>query len=630
MSTLCLSCDHCGAPLPVEAGKEYYVCRSCKSRLILDRNESVYFTKSLQQIDESTRRAAERIALLQLFYKLIREDLRYCAESFKLTEDGLTPWELHSGPAYWVWNYSRGIPQILTGLIMVVLNLSVEWPTVEMIANYERLPGMPFGLVQIACLLVSGFVVVHGAKRFSDELARPARIRVYDRYHDSVTRRLLLEYKLDRADREEEIGRSTGRTDSHSDSLVKRPCTQCGAALEIPAETSYVTCRGCRSNLCVRASSAAGQDATRGARQYRRLDRGLDEIEESAVWDLYDEREARLQTAGVLRFLAKKDVSLARAIVPFVVWTSLAIVSCLFLETQAGRILATVATYMFFRGLFDPMRAVILSWGSTRRHDLRDDPSWRADRVDSERRLKAGVLSLLSREEADFLEDAQVPQLMQEEDPRILRTLLDTIDSKLGPRPREITEAPNGESFRIRRVVKWYRRDGMRRYYKQVGDAIVEGALVWGVVAKSDLLSVSGNSSNTIGVVLYPVGGGEYVPPEKLEPIARKLLAEQHRGRSRDPRIQHLADVLGDENERFFDYQLPPAFCNGYSLAASYIVFERNHLPNGRLSRKVVPLLVKPTEPRVPMVVPSGFWPQAFIDYWIMGTELTTLAKEKE
>ncbi|HSG71886.1 MAG TPA: hypothetical protein VLA12_15830, partial [Planctomycetaceae bacterium] len=121
-----------------------------------------------------------------------------------------------------------------------------------------------------------------------------------------------------------------------------------------------------------------------------------------------------------------------------------------------------------------------------------------------------------------------------------------------------------------------------------------------------------------------------YVPPEKLEPISRKLMAEQHRGRSRDPRIKHLADMLGDENERFFDYQLPPAFCNGYSLAASCLVFERNHLPNGRLSRKVVPLLVKPSEPRVPMVVPSGFWPQAFIDYWIMGTEMTSLAKENE
>lgn len=55
MNTIALNCNHCGGPLQIPEDAKYATCGFCETQLAVEHSGSVYFTRILKQLQESTR-----------------------------------------------------------------------------------------------------------------------------------------------------------------------------------------------------------------------------------------------------------------------------------------------------------------------------------------------------------------------------------------------------------------------------------------------------------------------------------------------------------------------------------------------------------------------------------------------
>lgn len=61
MRVISLSCDHCGGPLDVPLRAKYVTCGFCDTRLTVESTGNTHFTRTLDQIDRTTREIARDV-----------------------------------------------------------------------------------------------------------------------------------------------------------------------------------------------------------------------------------------------------------------------------------------------------------------------------------------------------------------------------------------------------------------------------------------------------------------------------------------------------------------------------------------------------------------------------------------
>ena len=54
MNVVTLTCNHCGAPLEVPEGVNFFNCRFCSSRLAIEHSESAVYTRVLEELEQKT------------------------------------------------------------------------------------------------------------------------------------------------------------------------------------------------------------------------------------------------------------------------------------------------------------------------------------------------------------------------------------------------------------------------------------------------------------------------------------------------------------------------------------------------------------------------------------------------
>jgi hypothetical protein len=166
------------------------------------------------------------------------------------------------------------------------------------------------------------------------------------------------------------------------------------------------------------------------------------------------------------------------------------------------------------------------------------------------------------------------------------------------------------------RTPSWAINDTLQTFFKNQNRLMCQGNLVWGAVVQANTaLFIAGRTSYPADVIFSDKTPPDF-DPEILTEIAT-IVFRLKNTEPTDPLLLKVAKHLTDEYDRTFGLLVPSSFCLNISCELSTIYIDRQHLPNGYLSRSLFPLIVSPSQPKIATILPSRYWPSAMIDWWI-------------
>lgn len=162
----------------------------------------------------------------------------------------------------------------------------------------------------------------------------------------------------------------------------------------------------------------------------------------------------------------------------------------------------------------------------------------------------------------------------------------------------------------------WARNDTLKIFFKNQNRLMSQGELVWGnIIQANNCLFMPGDCSYPADVI-YPINQTSDFEPEVLSEIASKIFRLKSTEPT-DPLLLKVANHMTDECDRAFGLFVPSNFCLNIPCELSTIFVNRQHLPNGYLSRGLFPLIISSEQPKIAMILPSRFWPSAMVDWWV-------------
>lgn len=108
---LSLNCNNCGAPLEVQEGTRFVTCRSCSSRLEVQRSGDAAFTRKLEAIEQRTEDLARDVNDLKVDNEVERIDREWQMERDRMLLRG------DGGTA--------GEPSVATGVITMIGGVAI-------------------------------------------------------------------------------------------------------------------------------------------------------------------------------------------------------------------------------------------------------------------------------------------------------------------------------------------------------------------------------------------------------------------------------------------------------------------------------------------------------------------------
>lgn len=193
--------------------------------------------------------------------------------------------------------------------------------------------------------------------------------------------------------------------------------------------------------------------------------------------------------------------------------------------------------------------------------------------------------------------------------------LLDQCRSSFGPSPRQFSARDYKAYLRSTPPFWCLLGDDLMQFFKHQRYLLEEGDIVWGHVVQANSQLFQAGDSNCPGEVVYCTDPTRDVDLEKLSSIAMHLYGLKGK-RAEDASQQYIGNYLANERKRVFGFPVPPSISPLLPCAISTVFFNRNHLPDKRLSNSFFPTLISRIQPRTAMVLPSRHWPQLFTQFW--------------
>lgn len=161
---------------------------------------------------------------------------------------------------------------------------------------------------------------------------------------------------------------------------------------------------------------------------------------------------------------------------------------------------------------------------------------------------------------------------------------------------------------------EWVRGDKLAYLFDSTGDLLRDGHVVWGaLIQANNMLFLPGATrGGAPGEVLYDPQGR--APPDDLVAVAKTVYSLKGK-RMEDPALAYFSDYLADEMIRVFGIDVPASVIP-HPLKASTTYFDRRHLPDGRLSQPVLPVVISDSRPGAVMVLPLPLWPRHLREAW--------------
>jgi hypothetical protein len=145
---------------------------------------------------------------------------------------------------------------------------------------------------------------------------------------------------------------------------------------------------------------------------------------------------------------------------------------------------------------------------------------------------------------------------------------------------------------------------------------LTDGVVVWAHIIQANILLFKPGSDNCPASVIFSPDCRSRVDPEELGRIAHSLFKLKGTTPG-DSDLQELADNITNEMKRTFGLKLPRSVSPHFELYEATTFVTRKHLPNRQLSLPFFPLLIAAEPPYYNYPLPSRFWPQSLIEFWL-------------
>lgn len=206
---------------------------------------------------------------------------------------------------------------------------------------------------------------------------------------------------------------------------------------------------------------------------------------------------------------------------------------------------------------------------------------------------------------------------LQPLEPPPSQTLLTACRGLAGAPPRDPGRLRIGRRDLAPRKPAWCgRSEPLRNCYDLYTQNWIHGEVVWARIVQANNLVFAPGDEDLPGLVLCDADPASEIDLDTLSRAA----ADTFRLRKKPgaPGIAgEIARHLNNEMSRPFGLPAPPEFCRGRSLLLTSIMLIRAHFPVPYLASPIFPVLLHQREPRFAAVLPSEFWPEALIRWWL-------------
>ncbi|MEM8944501.1 MAG: hypothetical protein AAGD11_04895 [Planctomycetota bacterium] len=189
--------------------------------------------------------------------------------------------------------------------------------------------------------------------------------------------------------------------------------------------------------------------------------------------------------------------------------------------------------------------------------------------------------------------------------------------ANFGNAPRKFSTWDRVTYLRVSRPA-WLREfptDKLALLFSHMSTLFREGRVVWGHIIQANALLFEEGNEDCPGEFVYSLADPNIVKPEHLQKVASSLSSLKGT-KPRHPKLAPIANYLTDERIRVFGLQVPKAVSPKVMCRISTTFFVRKHLPNRRLCKPLMPLVVHTQEPYVVMPLPEKYWPEDLIAWW--------------
>lgn len=155
-------------------------------------------------------------------------------------------------------------------------------------------------------------------------------------------------------------------------------------------------------------------------------------------------------------------------------------------------------------------------------------------------------------------------------------------------------------------------KDDLRKSFDLYPQLWQGGKVVWGCLIQANGALFEDGTFDAPGEVVYDPNGRLDVAA--LAEASASLGQLKHT-KPADPGLRAIADYLTNEMTRVRGMRVPLEM-SPQPLLVSTVFFCRHHLPLRKLAGAWFPLLINARYPGVAMVLPSRWWPDAFVDEW--------------
>jgi hypothetical protein len=188
------------------------------------------------------------------------------------------------------------------------------------------------------------------------------------------------------------------------------------------------------------------------------------------------------------------------------------------------------------------------------------------------------------------------------------RLILDECRERFGAAPRTLTDGDLA-AFRFEipfsKKLSFWMGHPLARLQGESRDLIERGRIVWGyVVAADEKLRSASNRQSQTAVVLYGTSDDLDDRPDLLERVGDQLTNVRIDADDLSLARPPLAKALHAERSE------------GATLFLSGTLITPSTLPQERLERNLLPLLVAPEKSKHVLPLPKRWWSEALIAYW--------------
>lgn len=146
-----------------------------------------------------------------------------------------------------------------------------------------------------------------------------------------------------------------------------------------------------------------------------------------------------------------------------------------------------------------------------------------------------------------------------------------------------------------------------------------KGKVVWGSLVQANSMIFEPGNQNLPASYIYSPEDYFRDHPKHLLEISNRIFSLKGGGTG-DELLDATADLITDEQQDKFSYPIPYQLTDGHEVYLSSVLLIRSCLPEGRLTSRLLPMLVNPPDNGLMLPLPLKFWSKQLLQSLTTGS----------